>query len=260
MRAILGRATCGKEGSVDSSHCWQFVVKSNHKVGPLVASARPEDVRVERISFSDAAAFITKYEWLGTMGSAKYCFGLLRGPLLLGVVCYTSPSSPGAFKRLLGPDLVGRVLQLCRGASAPGAPVWTGSMLISQSLRILAREQGAVAVVAFADPAAGELGIVYQAANAYYLGLTNSRGPGHYLILGKLYHARAVQKHFGSAAHAWLSELDPSYRRIQRSRKHRYLFIIARGASRNSIIRSISPLVQPPPKRRLTTPTQRGAA
>jgi hypothetical protein len=204
---------------------------------------------MQSIEFRVAKDFIERYEWLGHIGAAKYCFGLLSGAALRSVVCYTSPAAPLAFSRLLGEDVGPRVLQLSRGASAPGGPSNAASRLICWSLRHIRSRFGTNAVVAFADPRAGEVGVIYQASNALYLGLTDSRGPGEYIIRGRRYHARAVQKHFGSAAHDNLLKLDPAYKRIQRTRKHRYLFVLARGSERQRLLRAVRHLIRPFPRR-----------
>lgn len=231
--------------------CWQHIVKrkklaeSSHE--PQIRDEAPW--RVEQIPFRDANAFIREYEWLGHIGAAKYYFGLKIDALLAAVACYTTPSAPNAYRSLLGPKLSPHVYQLCRGASAHWAPDWAASRVISYSLRTLARSRGAKAVVAYADPAAGEIGTVYQASNAIYLGMTRSRGPGKYVIGGVEYHARAVQKLFGCAAHDYLVTIDPGYQRIQRTKKHWYVFVVCKGLARRELMDRLAPLSKPYPKR-----------
>jgi hypothetical protein len=231
--------------------CWQYLVKQQKRAGHnrRTIVCKSADALIQPISFAEAQAFVVQYEWLGNMGAAKYCFGLRLGSELAAVTCYTTPSSPIAYRTLFGSELSRRVFQLCRGASSPWAPKWAPSMLISRSLRLMAREHRAVAVVAYADPEAGEVGTVYQAANALYLGLTDSRGPGKYIIGGREYHARAVQKLFGSAAHEYLIGVDPNYRRIQRTKKHRYLFLIGTRSIRRELLLTLSGRVKSYPKR-----------
>lgn len=234
-----------------SHPAWQFLVKQRKAAEmhgqQFRVSSGPG--RVERIDFQDADRFIREYEWLGNIGAAKYCFGLWIGNDLAAVACYTAPAAPLAYHRLLGKDIGSAVFLLCRGASTYWAPKWAASKIISGSLRHLHREFGARAVVAYADPKAGEIGTVYQAANALYLGLTDSRGPGSYRILGQLYHARAVPKHFGSAREKVLRRIDPNYRRFQRTKKHRYLFVLGTRSERSVLVARIQHLIQHYPKR-----------
>jgi hypothetical protein len=237
-----------------TASCWQYQRKLQ-LAGIFPTPPLSHDRwRVVDIGYHRAKNFIELFEWLGNVGSAKYCYGLLFGEEIAAAVCYTTPAAPGAFRSLLGDEVGKRVLQLCRGASAPWAPPWAGSLIISRSLRELRIRFGTTAVVAFADPRAGEVGVVYQASNALYLGLTDSRGPGEYVINGRRYHARAVQKHFGTAAHTTLSQVDPTYQRHQRTKKHRYLFVLARGQARKQIMAKVAHLVRPFPRRAQAEP------
>lgn len=104
-------------------------------------------------------------------------------------------------------------------------------------------------VLAYADPRAGEVGVVYQSANALYLGPMDSRGPGRYVIKGRAYHPRTVHRVFGSAKHRNLVSVDPEYRREQRTKKHRYVFITATGSRRKKILKALVPFLKVPPKR-----------
>lgn len=233
--------------------CWQHLVKEKQRQSreplPSLNSNAGGGATVREISFSMAKDFIVQYEWLGNIGATKYCYGLFIGDDLAAVTCYTTPPSPNAYRTLLGPEVATDVYQLCRGASASWAPKWSGSKVTAGSLRLLRQRRGARVVVAYADPRAGEVGVVYQAANAVYLGFTDSRGPGTYVILGVTFHARAVQKIFGSARHDHLYAIDPEYTRVQRSRKHRYVFLLDTGFRRRQLLERLRSLVRPYPKR-----------
>jgi hypothetical protein len=239
-----------QENLVVRDTCWQHEVRLREAdaVMPLrLRYAAPDGVC--DIPFALAKEFIERYEWLGHIGSAKYCYGLIMHGTVAGVVCYTAPTARNAFANvlpLLDPD---RIFQLCRGASAHWAPPYAGSQLISGSLRLISKTHGADLVIAYADPQAGEIGAVYQAANALYLGPTESRGPGKYVIMGKEYHARAVPKKFGTAKHAALLQIDPNYRRYQRTKKLRYVWATGNRKSRKAITSALAHLIRDYPKR-----------
>ena len=206
---------------------------------------------VERISHRVASDFIREYEWLGNIGSAQQCFGLYADGELLSVACFTRVVAPGGFLRLLPEVPRSKVYQLCRGASSPVAPRWAGSRVISGALRLLRVGGDVDLVFAYADSRAGEIGVVYQAANAFYIGMTDARGPGEYIINGDVMNPRSVFRRFGSAAHETLMSVDPNYQRIQRVKKHRYVFIVPRGLRRRRLLKMIAPLIASPPKRPL---------
>lgn len=237
--------------------CWQYVVKTAHaKSGTdafyakLVREARP---RIETIDFTEAQQFIEKYEWLGNVGAASLSFGLFYQEHLAAVVCFSPTTSPTGFTKLLPGVRRRRIMQLCRGASAHWAPKNAASMLIGAALRELRRGRRIWLVIAYADPRAGEIGTVYQAANALYLGMTDAEGPGHYVINGAVMHPRAVHRAFGCARHAVLVKIDPHYERHQRHKKHRYLFVLDSGSARARMIAVVAHLLRPYPKRNPST-------
>lgn len=235
---------------------WQYLVKLRKRaeIEPPVRDVSVKETRVVPLTHYEAARFIEEYEWLGNVGSAQRCYGLCFRDELLAVACYTRIVSPNGFVRLLPGVPYRNFFQLCRGASAPHAPKWAGSRVISSSLRLLRRQLGAELVVAYADPRAGEVGVVYQAANAFYLGLTDARGPGEYVINGVRMNPRSVFRRFGSAAHENLVRIDPGYVRVQRTKKHRYVFVVAQGRRREDLVNLLTPYVRVSPKRLVSAP------
>lgn len=232
--------------------CWQYRVKQTRAAEdpqrPDLTGIAPAVVEISQI---EAREFIVNYEWLGNAGASRYCYGLMYKSHFAAVVCFSRPTSPVTFASLLGPSLASKTYQLCRGASAHWAPKHAPSMLIGESLRKLEERTGARVVVAYADPEAGEIGTIYQATNAIYLGLTDSRGPGKYIIRGKHYHPRSVHRQFGSARHDVLVRLDPNYVRHQRTKKHRYIYILGPRCQRNVVLQAIGSRVCAYPKRSL---------
>jgi len=229
--------------------CWQFRVKlKNAREDRCSRSIDGLSPQVLEISQSEARKFITQYEWLGNAGASRYCYGLMYKSELAAVVCYARPTAGAAFASMIGICPSG-VFQLCRGASTHWAPKYAASMLIARSMKMLEARKDAKLVVAYADPAAGEIGVVYQASNALYLGLSDSRGPGAYVIAGTRYHPRSVHRLFGCARHNVLIEVDRNYQRIQRTKKHRYVYVLGCEMERRRFIKRLTPRIRPYPKR-----------
>lgn len=242
------------------SVCWQHLVKVSHNkpaagsfFSTLIRTVRPH-VRV--VDFSDAQQFIERYEWLGNVGAASLSYALFYEEHLAAVVCFSPPTSPTGFSKLLKGVKQRQMMQLCRGASVHWAPNNAASRLIGGALRDLHRNRCIRWVFAYADPRAGEIGTVYQAANAIYLGPTDARGPGHYVINGEVMHPRAVYRAFGSARHETLVKLDPHYERHQRNKKHRYVFILGSGQAKKQMIERLGDLIRPYPKREQRRPAE----
>ncbi len=234
--------------------CWQYLVKKRKEiecngVRPLLTS---KSVQVRKIPFQEAKKFILEYEWLGNMGASSFCYGLFIDDNLASVACFCPPVSAKAYMRLLGIEDNKKILQLCRGASSFWAPIWAPSRLISTALKIVYREYGVLAVIAYADPKAGEIGSIYQACNAYYIGFTNPGGAKGYIIQGEIIHPRSVYRRFGSRTHERLMQVDPYYKTVPIQKKHKYLFLTGNRLQCKAMRLRIEREVLPYPKRQTT--------
>jgi hypothetical protein len=131
---------------------------------PREASLKGYTVRL--ISRLEALPLIRDYEWLGNFGHAHIFVGLLspRGDLH-GVEAF----GPGPCGQI-GCVLDGPSLCLERGCCRHDAPKNAASFLISRALKLVREHYGISKFYAYADPAAGEYGGVYQAAGWAYLG------------------------------------------------------------------------------------------
>ncbi len=212
-----------------------------------------DDWKIHQLAYKDAKDFVLEYEWLGNMGTSKLCFGLTFGEHLGAVACYGPPVAPTRYQSILGGQMSSKILQLCRGATSYWAPRWAPSKLICQSLRSLHSEYGTRAVLAYADEVAGEIGVVYQACNAVYLGKTSPGGGKRYVINGHNYDPRKVVSKFGSRARAHLLKIDPHFQTIPINPKHRYMFVLGNSRERREVLESIRPFIQPYPKRNVLT-------
>lgn len=114
--------------------------------------------------------FIEKYEWLGSVGrSPSYCFTARYREHLAGVVLITEPIGRS---NLLGKDTKKYEALINRGATSSWAPKNLGSRLIMFSCRWMTHNTEKRLFTAYADPRAGEQGIIYQSCNFDYLGNT----------------------------------------------------------------------------------------
>jgi hypothetical protein len=126
---------------------------------------------VEAIPRAEAREVILRYEWLGTMGSASTATYGLRAPAgeLLGVSVFGWNSSVQA-RDICGREHRELAVSLERGACVHYAPPHAASFLISRAVKLATADHGWRIFYAYADPAAGEIGTVYQACNWLYLG------------------------------------------------------------------------------------------
>lgn len=159
--------------------CWQYIQRQKFAAEGLPAGLQPDQLKprlahVARISKDQARAVILKYEWLGTMAQTGLHYGIFYGDHLAGVTCVNVGGAGAAGVNSHKEFNLQRdqVAYLARGACVHWAPTGTNSRLVSITARMVAKDSAAKVLLAYADPAAGEIGTIYQACNWYYIGRT----------------------------------------------------------------------------------------
>jgi hypothetical protein len=210
---------------------------------PIEADIKTSVVR--EISYHDAEAIISKYEYLGTMPPfVKHCFGIFFAGQLGGAIVYADEPSEnlGVWDRL---GYSGKIVCLARGACAHWAHEHAASRLIRRSMRLLPANYQVI--TATVDPAAGEVGTVYQAAGFDYVG-TMASGGDRVRVTDRDGHVitdRSARNKFGSSAINNL--LQRGLRVEQTPRKGRYFAF--RGHDRAALRTAIADRIRPYPKR-----------
>jgi hypothetical protein len=170
-----------------------------------------------RILFRHAKAFIEKYEWLGYIGRGRIAYGLWKGNLLYGVNVFC-PLPLLAVKQL--PEWIRpKALYLSRGACCLDAGEHAGSALVGASLREL-KKSGYLVVLAYADSAAGERGVIYRASNGVFGGFTSSKGTVYKKYDGKWYSPKSAYNRFGK------DQPEPEETKKDQTNKMRFYWIL----------------------------------
>jgi hypothetical protein len=146
------------------------------------------DYSIEAISQKEAADFIRRFEYLGTVGRCHARYGARNANGELAAVAIFGKPVP----------MPPHTITLERGACAPWAHRHCASWFIPRAVRLAAQQHGWHTFIAYADPEAGELGTVYQAAGWLYVGQTP-----HRLIGGKP-RSREYFRLFGDGP--WITE------------------------------------------------------
>ena len=178
--------------------------------------------------------------------SISYAFGLYVNGNLDGVITYGTPASATLRDGIAGAAMADRVIELNRLCLVHNRRN-EASRLIAASLGALPRPS---IVVSFADKAQGHAGVIYQAANFLYCGLSAKRtdwkveGQEHLhgqtiadQFRGVANRAQAMRDHYGDAFY-----LEP------RSRKHRYVMLLGGKRERREMLAALRYPVQPYPK------------
>ena len=128
---------------------------------------------VREISKLEAKEIILKHEYLGNMGTSDYAFGLYFGRHLAGAVCFGRTAGTRTAASICGKEFAHLVKTLNRGACVHWTHTHSPSFLISHACRLMT-QKGYHIFVGYADPAAGEIGTIYQACGWNYCGTASA--------------------------------------------------------------------------------------
>jgi hypothetical protein len=179
-----------------------------------------EQYSVESISYKDAMDIVVEKHYLHRKCPVSHAFGLVDRSTgeTVGVVTYGVSPSSTLLKGICGPDEAKNVYELNR-LWVDDKVVKNGeSFLVANSMKYLDRE----IVVSFADTSQGHVGVIYQAANFIYTGLSakfkdpkvvGKENMHHATYANGLTNAQVIEK-FGSENVTF----------VERPRKHRYIY------------------------------------
>ena len=191
---------------------------------------KPSEMFVKKVNASFCRPYIAEYHYSHIMpDNAFNCYAGFYGDKIAGVIVYGNGANNNTFSALI-PDIeVKNCRELMRLWSADAMPKNTESKLIAESLKMLPPE--IFLVVSFADPSQNHLGIIYQATNFYYCGMSN---PSKMLKdkKGKIFHVRSIgtykRRHFELRGLTNKEVMEKyGWKYIESAGKHRY--VILRG-------------------------------
>lgn len=207
---------------------------------------------LKEISREQASAVILDYEWLGTMGTTRYHYGIFYEGVLAGAVCFGYFQALEGYSSYVGDKHGDNGIQLSRGACVWWAHEHSGSKLIAHGLSKM-KEIGYKYVIAFSDPNAGEVGILYQATNWYYLGFTKDVHYDIYNKDGRVYlNDRDAARKLGFRGRAKLTEYisDKPWLEVRERRsKGRYIKLIGSKHENKEMMVVLKDKIKPYPKR-----------
>jgi hypothetical protein len=197
--------------------------------------------QVRPIENALAQEVVVANHYLHRKAPCSNAFGLFdEQDKLRGVVLYGTPSSAPLRSGIAGKENANNVVELTRLWIDDNSPKNSESFLIGNSLKFCGKE----IIVSFADTQQNHLGIVYQATNWLYTGLSAKRTD--WVVEG-------IDKH----GHTWAdkytaeemrNEFGERFKLVPRSRKHRYVFLNAKGRRRKELLASLKYKIEPYPK------------
>ena len=200
---------------------------------------------IEPLSYAYAMEIVVANHYLHRKAPCSLAFGLVENATknIVGVVVYGVSASSTLLKGICGEDEAKNVYELTRLWIDDTVPKNGESFLIGNTLKLLDKE----IIVSFADSSQGHFGVVYQATNFLYTGLSAKfRDPKvkglehqhHATYANGLTNAQVKEK-FGEENVYW----------VDRPRKHRYIFINAKGKRKQQLLAKLRYEVMPYPKK-----------
>lgn len=208
----------------------------------------PKRFQIKKIENKTAQEIVVKNHYLHRKAPCSFAFGLfdiknlnkLKLPKLVGVIMYGTPSSAPLRKGICGEDESGNVIELTRLWIKDGLPSNVESYLIGNTITKVDKE----IIVSFAEIQQGHLGIVYQATNWYYTGLSAKRT--NWVVEG-------MDKHCQTIADKYTSEelkkkFGKKFSSVPRPRKHRYIFLNCGRKRKKELLEKMKYKIEPYPK------------
>tara|TARA_Y100001938_G_C7883365_1_gene326142 strand:- start:52 stop:630 length:579 start_codon:yes stop_codon:yes gene_type:complete len=173
---------------------------------------------IKKINYEDTKPFILNIHYAKRMPSISFAYGLFFNKELVGMVSYGSPVSPSLCRGIAGKKNKKLVLELNRLVLKYNKKN-EASMLVGKSLKLLPKPK---IIVSYADTQQGHQGYVYQASNFLFTGTTKARTD----IAGK--NGKHSRHHLGDKT-----------KRVYRSAKHRYVFIIGNKKDKKQLTKQL---------------------
>ena len=201
---------------------------------------------VSKIARKDCSDFILNIHYAKRWPSISYAYGLFVMGELLGVITYGTPASHPLRVGIAGDKFKGDILELNRLCLRNNLPN-QASQLVGKSLKLLPRNK---IVVSFADISQNHIGIVYQATNFLYTGLSAKRTDWKVRGMEHLHGQTIADKFRGvkNRAAAMREQYGDRFYLSPRPRKHRYIFIHGSKSYKRTILKNLKYAVEPYPK------------
>jgi hypothetical protein len=197
---------------------------------------------VKKIPSIDAHWLILNVHYAKRLPSISFAYGLFDGEELKGVITYGTPASSTLLRGIAGEEWAEKVLELNRLVLLENKRN-EASRLVGASLKLLPAPK---IIVSFADTSQGHEGIVYQATNFLYTGLSTKFLDPKVKGLEHQHHATYAHGLTNKQVIEKYGEENVSF--VERSRKHRYITFIGDKRQRKQMMAALKYKVLPYPK------------
>lgn len=208
--------------------------------------------KIKRIDYKTAMDIVIKNHYLHRQSPCSMAFGLFEEcninrnlfdtDRIIGVIVYGVSCSSTLLRGICGDEEQNNVYELTRLWIEDGTPKNTESYLIGNTLKLLDKE----IIVSFAEIQQGHLGIVYQATNFLYCGLSAKFMDPKVKGLEHQHHATYAHGMTMDQVREKYGDKNVYY--VDRPRKHRYIYFSASKKRKKELLAKLKYKIQPYPK------------
>lgn len=195
---------------------------------------------IRQIDYKTAMYYVINFHYLHRKAPCSFAFGLFLNDEIKGVICYGTPSSSPLRSGICGPEEKDNVIELTRLWVCDSVGKNGESYLIGNTIPLIDKE----IIVSYAEIQQGHLGVVYQATNWIYTGLSAKRTNWtikgvnkHCQTLADKYTAAEIRQKYGS-----------DFSLVDRPRKHRYLYFNCNKKRKKYLFSKLRYNIEPYPK------------
>ena len=213
--------TVGKVGSASVSAGARHRRDAHRSASPIPSV---KELQVCPIPQQVAKQVIVAHHYIHSFpGGTAIAFGVFDAERLMGVA--TLGVGPTNGFRLVDGATRNDCLTLSRMWLEDELPKNSESRVLGMIIRSLTRHTTVKFLLAYSDPSQGHLGVIYQATNWLYTGLSDAM-PLYDLGDGVARHSRSLGQTYGTHSVQHFKENGVSVRLVPQSRKHRYLLFL----------------------------------
>jgi len=227
------------------------ILLSNNEVIKIGGKMIKEKYHIKQIPYKEAMQIIIKNHYLHRKSPCTITFGLLNiKEEIKGVIIYGVPASRALQKGVCGKEYAEKVGELTRLWVSDDVEKNGESFLIGNTLKL----QPFQIIVSYADSSQNHFGVVYQATNWIYTGLSDKHCVWHLDGKPTNKHCRHLFDLYGGVEKA-KKELGDRLTRGERSRKHRYVFFNCDKKNKKNLRAKLKYEIKPYPKQEINKET-----
>lgn len=198
-------------------------------------------MNVRQVTTKECHDLILNVHYAHRLPSISYAYGLFDGDEMVGCCTYGTPASSTLLRGVCGDEYKSIVKELNRLVLRYNRKN-EASYLISQSLKLLPKP---LIVVSYADSSQNHTGIVYQATNFLYTGLSSKfKDPK---VRGLEHQHHATYAH-GMTNTQLKEKFGDRLYFAERPRKHRYIIFLGSKVERKRLLKSLKYPIHEYPK------------